>query len=86
MDQNPWKPNAGGEVAWAGKEVYVVVEGQHCWSAEKEPFVEAHLAVAAAAIAAASSVPENTGRISHFEPLVPCDKLIQPIISENRLF
>lgn len=86
MDQNPWKPNAGGEAAWAGKGVCVAVEGQHCWTAEKEPFVEAHLAVAAAATAAASSVPENIGRVSHFEPLVPCDKLIEPIISENRLF
>ena len=86
LDQNPWKPSAGGEAAWAGKEVCVVVEGQHCRMAEKEPSAEAHPAVAAAATAAASSVPEKIGRISHFEPLVPCDKLIQPIILENRLF
>lgn len=66
MDQNPWKPNAEGEVAWAGTEVCVVEEGQHHWMAVKEHCVEAHLdfdfdLAAVAATAAASSVPAVAG-------------------------
>ena len=53
----------------------MVVEGQHHWMAVREPFVEVHLAAAAAATAAVSSVPKKKQDPTS-ETLAPCDKLI----------
>lgn len=58
MDQSPWKPSAEGGVAWAGTEVGVAEEGQQPQMAVKGLPGEGHLAAAAAATAAVSSVPE----------------------------
>lgn len=49
--------NVEGEVAWAGKQVCVVEEGQCYQMAVKKRFVEVHLAAAVVATAAVSFVP-----------------------------
>lgn len=51
-------PNVEGEeVAWAGKQVCVVEEGQCYQMVVKRRFVEVHLAAAAVATVAVSFVP-----------------------------